>query len=101
MSRIVLALALVGCCQAVTPVQKVLDMMSEMKAKGEKMMDEEQKTYRAYTEWVDDQSTQLGFEIKTAKSDIEELLAFIAKADSDVATLSDSISELETEIATL
>jgi chromosome segregation ATPase len=100
------ALVLASCAfhsgaLSVTPVQKVLQMMTEMKAKGEKMMDEEQKTYRAYTEWVDDQSTQLGFEIKTAKSDIEELLAFIAKADSDVASLSDSISELETEIAGL
>ena len=45
----------IACYQAVavTPVQKVLEMMNEMKAKGEKMMDEEQKTMRAYTEWVE------------------------------------------------
>merc|ERR1719163_2241025 len=72
-----------------------------MKAKGEKMMDEEQKTYRDYSEWVDDQSTQLGFNIKTANKDIEELLAFIAKADSDVDTLSAGVFELEGEISKL
>ena len=38
------------------------------------MMEEEAKTYSDYSEWVDDQSTQLGFEIKTGKSDIEKLI---------------------------
>jgi len=86
---------------AVSPVQKVLQMMGEMNAKGEKMMEEEQKIFAEYSEWVDDQSTQLGFDIKTAKSDIDELTAFIAKADSDVDTLSSAIDELEGEIAKL
>jgi len=93
-------LLLISGCEAaaVTPVQKVLTMMSEMKAKGEKMMEEEAKTFKDYTSWVDDQSTQLGFEIKTAKSDIEKLLATIAKADSDADTLSGEIGELEADI---
>jgi len=101
LNRIVLVLSLAACCQAVavTPVQKVLEMMNEMKAKGEKMMDEEQKTMRAYTEWVDDQSTELGFEIKTAKSDIEKLTAAAAKADSDVTELGAAIAKLEEELA--
>merc|ERR1719324_1899783 len=100
---IILAFALVACCQAatVTPVQKVLEMMTEMKAKGEKMMDEEQKTMRAYTEWVDDESTQLGFEIKTGKSDIEKLTAEAVKADSDVAELGSAIGKLEGDLSQL
>jgi len=83
---------------AVTPVQKVLTMMTEMKAKGEKMMEEESKTFADYSEWVPDQSTQLGFSIKTAKSDIEKLLAEISKADADADELSASIGELEADI---
>merc|ERR1719424_1221703 len=75
--------------------------MNQMKANGEKGMDEEQKTYCAYTEWSDEQSTQLGFDIKTANSDIEKLLAFIAKADSDVDSLSASVTELEADINSL
>jgi len=86
---------------SVSPVQKVLQMMTEMKAKGEKMVEAEKKTYGEYSEWVDDQSTQLGFDIKTANSDIEELLANIAKADSDVDTLGASIGELDGEISKL
>jgi len=64
-----------GAATAVTPVQKVLTMMTEMKSKGEKMMDEEAKTYASYTEWVSDTSRKLGFEIKTGGSDSEKFNA--------------------------
>jgi len=85
---------------AVTPVQKVLTMMTEMQAKGELMLKQEAKTYATYAEWVSDQETKLGFQIKTANSDSEGLLADIAKADNDVEQLHASIQELDNEIAT-
>jgi len=85
---------------AVAPVQKVLTMMNEMKAKGELMLEEEAKTYASYAEWVSDQETKLGFEIKTGNSDSEKLLASIAKADNDVEQLRSSIDELDNEIST-
>jgi len=102
--RVVLLAAMLAShaeSSAVSPVQKVLQMMTEMKGKGEKMVEEEQKTFRTYSEWVDDQTTQLGFDIKTANSNIEELLAFIAKADSDVNTLSAAVDGLGSEINNL
>merc|ERR1719387_3082529 len=84
---------------SVTPVQKVLQMMTEMKTKGEKMMQEEASTYATYKEWVADTSRELGFEIKTAKSDIEKYTAAAAKADSDVATLGKAIDKLNGELS--
>merc|ERR1719162_2818556 len=75
-------------------------MLSEMKAKGELMLQEEGKTYAAYSEWVSDQERKLGFEIKTAKSDSEKLLAAIAEADSSVKKLGNQIKELDGEIST-
>jgi hypothetical protein len=99
----ILALAALSChseASSVSPVQKVLTMMTEMQAKGELMLKQEAKTFATYSEWVSDQSTQLGFEIKTSKSDIEKLLAEIGKADSDVDKLSSSIAGLEDEIGT-
>jgi len=89
-----------GAAAAVTPVQKVLTMMTEMKTKGEAMMAEEAKTYASYTEWVSDTSRELGFEIKTGKSDIEKFNAAAAKADSDVSKLGASIAKLNGELAT-
>eukprot|EP00928_Gymnodinium_smaydae_P084585 TRINITY_DN6784_c0_g2_i1.p1 TRINITY_DN6784_c0_g2~~TRINITY_DN6784_c0_g2_i1.p1 ORF type:complete len:680 (+),score=192.30 TRINITY_DN6784_c0_g2_i1:151-2040(+) len=69
-----------------------------MEGKGKTMMENEKKTYAEYKEWVDDRSTELGFEIKTAERTIDEHLAFIQKADNDVAQLSSSIQALENDI---
>jgi hypothetical protein len=99
-ARIFIALTLVVGCHGVTPVQKVLEMMNEMHAKGEKMMFAEEKTYRQYSDWYDDQVQMLGLEIKQANMDIEKLTAFIAKADSDVARLGDEIAKLNAELTT-
>mmetsp|Transcript_8382 Transcript_8382/g.24077 ORF Transcript_8382/g.24077 Transcript_8382/m.24077 type:complete len:681 (-) Transcript_8382:90-2132(-) len=97
--------ALVGAISrgaaAVTPTQQVITMLTEMKTKGEKMMDTERKTYATYAEWVDDETKRLGFEIQDGEKKIEELLAFIEKADSDVDRLGREIQELNAEIDTL
>merc|ERR1719265_1465012 len=99
-SKVSLTLALAAGCNAasVTPVQKVLQMMNEMKGKGEKMMDEEAKTFRDYSDWVRGQSTDLGFEIKQGTSDIEKLTSFIAKADSQVSKLGSQVEKLQGEL---
>merc|ERR1719456_1250243 len=86
---------------SVTPVQQVLSMMDEMKAKGEKEMEEEQKIFATYAEWVDDRTKELAFEIKTGKTEIEELSAFIEKADNEVKELGAAITQLESDIAGL
>merc|ERR1719262_1700956 len=83
---------------AVTPVQKVLTMMNEMKAKGEAMMKEEATTYASYKEWVADTSRELGFEIKTGKSDIEKYTAAATKADADVAKLTDVLAKANADL---
>merc|ERR1719197_413389 len=89
-----------GGATTVTPIQKVLTMMNEMKTKGENMMKEEATTFATYKEWVSDTSRKLGFEIKDEKSDIEKYLAAAAKADSDVAELRKAIEKLQGELGT-
>lgn len=84
---------------SVTPVQSVLGMLGDMKAKGEKMLEDEQTLFAKYTEFVDDQTRELGYQMKTAQSNIEKLLAFIEDADNKVATLGDEITELDDDIA--
>lgn len=82
----------------VTPVQQVLNMLGQLKTKGKQQMEEEQKIYATYAEWVDDTSRQLGFDIQTAKTSIEQLEAAIAKAENDVARLGKAINALDAEI---
>jgi hypothetical protein len=102
MVQLVTVLALsAAAVQAVTPTQKVVSMLEEMKAKGVAMMEQEQKTMATYSEWVDDQTTELGFALKDAATQIEELTAFATKADSDVEVYANDIATLDSEIATL
>merc|ERR1719240_162378 len=82
-----------------TPVQKVIEMMNEMLAKGKAEKEKETKIFDEYAEWVDDKSRETNFEIKTAKTQIEEFTAAAELADSDVADLTAKIAELDGDIA--
>jgi hypothetical protein len=82
-----------------TPVQKVIEMMNEMLAKGKAEKEAEAKMFDDYEEWVEDEARKTGFEIKTLKASIEELTTEAEKADADVANLAKRISELDGEIA--
>jgi len=102
MLALVLASTLSGALAAkVTPVEQVLSMMNEMKAKGNSQMAAEKKVYAEYKEWVDDQTTELTQEMTTLKTTIEKLTAFIEKADADVKHLTGTISGLDDDIASL
>eukprot|EP00419_Tripos_fusus_P010736 CAMPEP_0172667812 /NCGR_PEP_ID=MMETSP1074-20121228/8665_1 /TAXON_ID=2916 /ORGANISM="Ceratium fusus, Strain PA161109" /LENGTH=669 /DNA_ID=CAMNT_0013484379 /DNA_START=57 /DNA_END=2066 /DNA_ORIENTATION=+ len=94
---------LLSCVQSssTTPVHQVLEMLSEMKSKGERAMGVEKKTMATYTQWVDDRSTELGFEIKTASSDVEELSAFLDKTQSTIDGLESELGKLDANIAQL
>jgi len=102
MKSIVLACALaVASASGVTPVQQVLNMLGEMKTKGEKMLADEQKIFAEYQEWVDDKQKELNFEIETGEATIEKLTAFIEAAENKIAVLAKKIAEDDANIATL
>jgi len=83
---------------AVTPTQQVINMLSEMRQKGEKNLNAEEKTYFFYKEWVEDETRQLGFDIQDGGRKIEELIAFIEQANSNAAAHGEAIAALEAEI---
>jgi len=85
---------------SVTPVQKVIQMMEEMKAKGEKEMEDEQKTWENYADWCKDTSVEKDQNIRTATADIERLQATIQKHEAEAAALADAIAALDQDIAT-
>jgi len=84
---------------AVTPVQKVIQMMQEMHSKGEKSKEEEMKIYEEYSEWVDDQIRDKGYEMQTLKDTVAKMNAEIQKADADGNALSTQIKGLQNDIA--
>lgn len=101
--RIVLLLAAAALASAVeiTPVQKVVEMLNGMQAAGQQELEAEQKTFAEYSKWVESQSADLGFEIKTSTSKIESLKATIEKLENEVSQLGEKIQALDDDLARL
>jgi len=86
---------------AMTPVAKVVQMLTDMRAKGVQQMAVEKKIYADYSKFVRMQTRELDHEIKTSKATIEKLIAFVTKADADVASLGRQIASNDAEASTL
>merc|ERR1719238_1384636 len=82
------------------PIEKILDMISDLQAKVIGEGEDAQKAYDEYAEWCEDRSTKLGFEIKTGKSDVAELKATIEEETSTIGALETKIEELSSDIQT-
>merc|ERR1719326_382352 len=94
-------LALVAArASEVSPIEKVIEMLSDLEAKVIGEGKDAQKTYDEYAEFCEDKSRELGFEIKTGKANIEELKATIEEETSASAALETKIEELSTDIQT-
>mmetsp|Transcript_61204 Transcript_61204/g.113609 ORF Transcript_61204/g.113609 Transcript_61204/m.113609 type:complete len:689 (+) Transcript_61204:73-2139(+) len=105
----VLVLLTLACCPSpaaaetlaakVTPVEKVLQMLNGMVAKGEQEKHEEQVQFAAYKQFCDDTSTEKTRAIKEASQEIEVLKADIQKATTDAAQLAKEIAGHDADIA--
>ena len=84
----------------VTPVQKVIAMMNEMKAKGTAEMEKEAKLFREYMSWCDVMKDEKETAIREATDKIEKQHAHEMKMHADAEKLGDQVVELDTEIAT-
>merc|ERR1719243_527279 len=75
-------------------------MIGDLQAKVIKEGEAAQKTYNELAEWCEEQSKDMGFDIKTAKSEVEELTATIQKASSDMEEEEEKIGSLTSQIST-
>merc|ERR1719395_268071 len=82
------------------PVAKVIEMLGDLQQKIIKEGEVAQKEYDEFAEWCEEESKNLQFEIKTGKSQAEELTATIEKAVSDIKAGEEAIEELAKKIAT-
>lgn len=86
--------------QSVSPMQKVLQLLTELQAKIVQEGEEAQKTFAEFTQWCEDRNANLGFEIKTGKAKVATLQAAIDKATSEISSLSAAIEENAAKLAT-
>merc|ERR1719197_1519698 len=96
----VLAFAAVASAEATqaNPIEKIVEMISDLQAKVIGEGKDAQATYDEYAEWCEDRSTKLGFEIKTGKANVEELKAAIEEETSSIGALETKIEELSADI---
>jgi chromosome segregation ATPase len=101
MATSVLALLMVTAANAakVSPIEQVVTMLSDLEAKilGEGQAG--QKVYEEFSEWCEDRSRNVGFEIKTGKSQVQELNAAIDKETATAESLTAKIEELTSAIS--
>jgi peptidoglycan hydrolase CwlO-like protein len=83
-----------------SPIGKVIEMISDLQAKVIKEGEEVQKTYEEFSEWCEERSKEVMFEIKTGKGEVESLKASIEKEGANIATQTSAIEDLAGEIAT-
>lgn len=81
------------------PIAKILGILSDCEQKIIKEGEEAQKVYDEFSEWCEDRSRNVGFEIKTGKSQVAELTASIQNEDSKQDSLTTEIEELGASIA--
>jgi len=84
----------------VSPIEKIIEMISDLQSKVIGEGKDAQAAYDEYAEWCSDRSTNLGFEIKTGKANVEELKATIEEETSSSAALETKIEELSNDIKT-
>jgi len=84
----------------VSPIEKIMEMISDLQAKVLEEGKDAQKAYNEFAEWCEDKSTQLGFEIKTGHSEVADLKATIEEETAESAALETKIEELSNDIKT-
>merc|ERR1719453_1160272 len=77
------------------PIEKVVQMMSDLSAKIIAEGAECQKNYEEYSEWCEDRSKELGFEIKTGKQNKADLEATIVEETANAQEPTTKIREKE------
>jgi chromosome segregation ATPase len=96
MQSILVLLCLAPFVQAVSPIQKVVELLDECKAKVQKDLDAETKAMEEYTTFCDDELKDKGYAIETAGRAIADLTATVEASTANIGELSDEIATLGT-----
>jgi len=81
--------------ESVTPVQKVLQMMADMKAKGLKEKDAEIVTFKTFTQFCKDTMAAKEKSVADASDEMDQLAADIERYNADASILGKEINKLD------
>jgi len=102
-ASLMFALFALGSCGSTTvsPVQKIIAMLGECKAKTQSDLEVESKQMEKYTQFCDDEATAKTHDIDTAARQLDDLDADIEDATATIAARTEEITELGSDIASL
>merc|ERR1719453_1048974 len=83
----------------VTPLQKVIQMLQGMLAKGKSEKHAEEVEFAKFHQWCDSSRAALEKSIEEGAAQIVQLKADIAKAEADAESLAEEIKALEAGLA--
>jgi len=93
------ASCVMGVAVRVNPIEKVVQLMDDLKAKITKEGEVEAKAFKEFVEWCDDAASNAKFAQKTASAQKSKLEATIDKATADKAVAESSIDDLAKAIS--
>jgi len=85
----------------VSPVQKVVQLLKDMIAKGKKEAQDEKVQFATYSQWCKDTEGSKRSAIQKESSDIDSLTASIKKAGADIQSLTSQIDKHNANVASL
>lgn len=92
--KFIVFLALFASVGAVSPVQKVIELLDDCKGKVAKDLAAEAAVMEEYVTFCDDEAKEKGYAIETASREIGELTADIEDAKATILAKTDEISTL-------
>merc|ERR1719478_1675041 len=84
---------------SVDPIEKVLQMIGDLQTKIIGEGTDAQKVYDEFSEFCEDRSRELGFEIKTGKQGVKDLTATIDNEKATAESLTAKIEEISSAIS--
>jgi septal ring factor EnvC (AmiA/AmiB activator) len=82
-----------------SPITKVLDLISGLQSKIIAEGEAAQKLFEEFSEWCEDRSKNLAYEITTGKSEVASLTATIGEASATISELEAKVGQLTADIA--
>merc|ERR1719473_1429562 len=83
----------------VSPVQKVVELLNNLKGKCASDLAAEEKEMEAYNSYCDEEASNKAYALKTAAREQADLEATIQDGEATMSALSEEISELGSAIA--
>jgi len=84
-----------------SPVQKIVQLLEECKTKTQGDLDAESKAMEKYTQFCDDEANDKKYALDTASRQLEDLSAAVEDAQATIASRSEEVTDLGTEISGL